>query len=190
MLCRDSYVLKHMPVCPDASQCITSSWNPRLGLDRLRALCVFFSQAALRREVQLLRDVSASLESAACVVGSPGVCSPASGSSSLRLILARDFSRLVWRHPTKSLRQGCLAVLSWAEPSRHKTFSAGVENERDATRGILNKQGGGGVGSHVSIPYLSITHKHTHSLSVTLTVIVWMKVWSHPVNLELTSSSV
>lgn len=77
--------------------------NPRLGIDRLSVLyvCLYPSLRCVEEESSAAPYVSASLESAACIRRSPGACLPASGLRWIRLILARDSPRLVWRHPTK-----------------------------------------------------------------------------------------
>lgn len=110
----------------------SASLQTKLGIRLLtRAVRLFFPSC--------VEEGSSAAPRRFCLIGKrclscrlPGACSPASGSSSLRLILARDFSRLVWRHPTKSLRLS-RAELSWTEPAQN--HSAGWETERDALEG-------------------------------------------------------
>lgn len=162
MLCRDSYVLKHMPVCPDASKCITSNWNPRLGLDRLRALCVFFFP-------RCVEEGSSAAPRRFCLIGKRCLCCrvPRCLLTSLRIeLIAFNFSprffTLGLTSSNKVIKAGMLsrAELSWTEPAQNLQ-RRGRKRTRRHARDL--KQTGGGV---PCLHTISVHHTQTHALSL------------------------
>lgn len=163
MLCRDSYVLKHMSVCPDASNCITSNWNPEDWDYTVYACCASFFPSCVEQG-------SSAAPRRFCLIGKRCLCCrlPRCLLTSLRIeLIAFNFSprffTLGLTSSNKVIKAGMLsrAELSWTEPAQNLQ-RRGRKRTRRRSRDL--KQTEGAWGGPMSPYHICPSHTNAHTL--------------------------